>query len=138
MLLILLLQRARAMLRRHFQNNLDTRVRSRGSKMTPLTFHGHHRRLFPQWHYNYFPRVNFNLETWQIESRLENMHSVTVRLNTVIFFALTVLLFSAIFCALRLEFVIVDFSFVYFASSTYLHSGVPVVNSLKVNKLQSL
>lgn len=50
------------------------------------------------------------------------MHSVAVRLNTVIFFALTVLLVCAVMCAI----------------SSYPHKGVPIVSKLKVNKIQSL
>lgn len=50
------------------------------------------------------------------------MHNIWVRLNAVIFFALTVLLMLAIFCAF----------------STYLHTAVPVVKTLRMNTLRSL
>lgn len=50
------------------------------------------------------------------------MHNVWVRLNAVIFFALTVLLVLAVLCAL----------------STLLHEGTPTVKTLKMNTLKSL
>eukprot|EP01031_Cornospumella_fuschlensis_P025816 gene25816-31178_t len=50
------------------------------------------------------------------------MHNIWVRLNAVIFFSLTVLLVLATLCSF----------------STYLHKGVPVVNTLKLNNLKSL
>jgi signal peptidase complex subunit 3 len=50
------------------------------------------------------------------------MHNIWVRLNAVIFFALTVLLVCAIVCAL----------------STYLHTGVPQIKILRMNTLRSL
>mmetsp|Transcript_549 Transcript_549/g.964 ORF Transcript_549/g.964 Transcript_549/m.964 type:complete len:171 (+) Transcript_549:200-712(+) len=50
------------------------------------------------------------------------MHNIWVRLNAVIFFALTVLLVLATFTAL----------------STYFHSAKPVVKTLKMNTLRSL
>ena len=50
------------------------------------------------------------------------MHNVLVRLNAVIFFALTVLVFMAIFAAI----------------STYLHTGEPIVETLRVNDLKLL
>jgi signal peptidase complex subunit 3 len=50
------------------------------------------------------------------------MHNVWVRLNAVIFFALTVLLALAIVCAF----------------STYFHYDTPVVKTLKLNTLKSL
>eukprot|EP01039_Chlorochromonas_danica_P006560 gene6560-7238_t len=50
------------------------------------------------------------------------MHNIWVRLNAVIFFALTVLLVLATFCAL----------------STYLHRGQPLVKTLQLNNLKSL
>jgi signal peptidase complex subunit 3 len=50
------------------------------------------------------------------------MHNIWVRLNAVIFFALTALLVLATLCAL----------------STYLHSAVPTVKKLQINTLKSL
>lgn len=50
------------------------------------------------------------------------MHNVWVRLNAVIFFALTVLLALATLCAL----------------STYFHADLPTVKTLKLNTLKSL
>ena len=50
------------------------------------------------------------------------MHNVWVRLNAVIFFALTVLLVLATLCAL----------------STYLHTAKPSVKTLRLNTLKSL
>ena len=49
------------------------------------------------------------------------MHNIWVRLNAVIFFALTVLLGLAILCAL----------------SSYLHKPLPLLNTLKLNELKS-
>jgi hypothetical protein len=49
------------------------------------------------------------------------MHNIWVRLNAVIFFALTVLLGLAILCAL----------------SSYLHKPLPILNTLKLNELKS-
>ena len=50
------------------------------------------------------------------------MHNVWVRLNAVIFFALTVLLVLAVLCAM----------------STLLHQDKPTVKTLKMNTLKSL
>mmetsp|Transcript_24219 Transcript_24219/g.22024 ORF Transcript_24219/g.22024 Transcript_24219/m.22024 type:complete len:170 (+) Transcript_24219:35-544(+) len=50
------------------------------------------------------------------------MHNIWVRLNAVIFFGLTVLLFLATLCAF----------------STFLHTDQPIVKTLKVNNLKSL
>mmetsp|Transcript_95225 Transcript_95225/g.186902 ORF Transcript_95225/g.186902 Transcript_95225/m.186902 type:complete len:170 (+) Transcript_95225:13-522(+) len=50
------------------------------------------------------------------------MHNIWVRLNAVIFFALTVLLVLATLCAL----------------STYMHTEQPVIKTLKMNTLRSL
>lgn len=50
------------------------------------------------------------------------MHNIWVRLNAVIFFALTVLLVMAAFCAF----------------STYLHTTKPMVKKLNLNTLTSL
>lgn len=50
------------------------------------------------------------------------MHNIWVRLNAVIFFGLTVLLFAAIFCSL----------------STIFHNGKPIVKTLKLNKMKSM
>ena len=49
------------------------------------------------------------------------MHNIWVRLNAVIFFALTVLLGLAILCAL----------------SSYLHAPLPLLKTLKLNELKS-
>jgi len=49
------------------------------------------------------------------------MHNIWVRLNAVIFFALTVLLGLAILCAL----------------SSYLHAPKPLLKTLKLNELKS-
>lgn len=50
------------------------------------------------------------------------MHNIWVRLNAVIFFALTVLLCMAIMCAI----------------STYLHTAKPVIKKLTMSTLKSL
>ena len=50
------------------------------------------------------------------------MHNLWVRLNAVIFFALTVLLVLAVLAAF----------------STYFHTGSPVLKTLRVNTLKSL
>jgi signal peptidase complex subunit 3 len=50
------------------------------------------------------------------------MHNIWVRLNAVLFFALTVLLFLATFCAI----------------SSYLHRGKPQLSILRINTLESL
>lgn len=50
------------------------------------------------------------------------MHNIWVRLNAVLFFALTVLLFLATLCAF----------------STYLHRGKPSLSVLRINTLESL